>query len=212
MLACALSFFRTADGGKTWEKVLFVDENTGCSDMGMDPNNPRILYAGMWQIEIHTWGRTSGGAGSGLFKSTDGGITWNAWRGMAYHVRVAKKDSNRVYAEIKTGDGVPQLNSPGQLGQLWRSDDGGENWEMVNSDRQLRGRTHYYPRTEIAPDNAGPPPPFPPVCPRGPWESTAPIVPTDRANLPWDARTPLRTDFAAFGTSRETAGLQDCER
>src|SRR6266852_1983856 len=123
-----------------------------------------------------------------------------------------RKIPTGVYAEIKTGDGVPQLNSPGQLGQLWRSDDGGENWEMVTSDRQLRGRTHYYPRTEIAPDNAGPPPPFPPVCPRGPWESTAPIVPTDRANLPWDARTPLRTDFAAFGTSRETAGLQDCER
>jgi hypothetical protein len=68
-------------------------------------------------------------------------------------VRVAKKDSNRVYAEIETGDGVPQLNSPGQLGQLWRSNDGGENWEMFNSDRQLRGRTHYYTRTEIAPDN-----------------------------------------------------------
>jgi photosystem II stability/assembly factor-like uncharacterized protein len=58
-----------------------------------------------------------------------------------------------VYAEIETGDGVPQPNSPGQLGQLWRSDDGGENWQMVNSDRQLRGRTHYYTRLEVAPDN-----------------------------------------------------------
>ena len=96
MLACALGHaygpqpergvFRTTDGGKTWDKALFVDENTGCSDMGMDPSNPRILYAGMWQIEIHTSGRTSGGAGSGLFKSTDGGITWNAWRGMACHI------------------------------------------------------------------------------------------------------------------------------
>src|SRR6267143_10843 len=111
VLACALGHaygpqpdrgvFRTTDGGKTWNKVLFVDENTGCSDLGMDPNNSKILFAGMWQIEIHTWGRTSGGPGSGLFKSTDGG----------------------------------------------------ENWEMVNSDRQLRGRTHYYTRTEIAPDN-----------------------------------------------------------
>jgi photosystem II stability/assembly factor-like uncharacterized protein len=157
VLACALGHaygpqpergvFRTADGGKTWEKALFVDENTGCSDMGMDPNNPRILFAGMWQIEIHTWGRTSGGPGSGLFKSTDGGITWKRLEGHGLPhspvgriaVRVAKKDSNRVYAEIETGDGVPQLNSPGQLGQLWRSEDGGENWEMVNSDRQLRG-------------------------------------------------------------------------
>ncbi len=153
--------FRTTDGGKSWDKVLFVDENTGCSDLGADPNNPRILFAGMWQIEIHTWGRTSGGPGSGLFKSTDGGLTWKRLEGHGLPhspvgriaVRVAKKDSNRVYAEIETGDGIPQLNSPGQLGQLWRSDDGGENWEMVNSDRQLRGRTHYYTRTEIAPDN-----------------------------------------------------------
>ena len=153
--------FRTADGGKTWDKVLFVDENTGCSDMGMDPNNPRILFAGMWQIEIHTWGRTSGGPGSGLFKSTDGGLTWKRLEGHGLPhspvgriaVRVAKKDSNRVYAEIETGDGVPQPNSPGQLGELWRSDNGGDSWEMVNSDRQLRGRTHYYTRTEIAPDN-----------------------------------------------------------
>jgi photosystem II stability/assembly factor-like uncharacterized protein len=171
VLACALGHaygpqpdrgvFRTTDGGKTWDKVLFVDENTGCSDLGMDPNNSRILFAGMWQIEIHTWGRTSGGSGSGLFKSTDGGVTWKRLEGHGLPhspvgriaVRVAKKDSNRVYAEIETGDGVPQANSPGQLGQLWRSDDGGENWEMVNSDRQLRGRTHYYTRTEIAPDN-----------------------------------------------------------
>jgi len=61
--------FRTTDGGKTWEKVLFTDENTGCSDMAMDPNNPRILFAGMWPLEIHTWSRESGGPGSGLFKS-----------------------------------------------------------------------------------------------------------------------------------------------
>ena len=171
VLACALGHaygpqpergvFRTADGGKTWEKVLFVDEKTGCSDMGMDPNNSRILFAGMWQIEIHTWGRTSGGPGSGLFKSTDGGVTWKRLEGHGLPhspvgriaVRVAKKDSSRVYAEIETGDGVPQLDSTGQLGELWRSDDGGDTWEMVNSDRQLRGRTHYYTRTEIAPDN-----------------------------------------------------------
>jgi photosystem II stability/assembly factor-like uncharacterized protein len=171
VLACALGHaygpqpergvFRTSDGGKTWEKVLFVDENTGCSDMAMDPNNSHILFAGMWQIEIHTWGRTSGGPGSGLFKSTDGGVTWKRLEGHGLPhppvgriaVRVAKKDSNRVYAEIETGDGVPQPNSLGQLGQLWRSDDGGENWEMVNSDRQIRGRTHYYTRMEIAPDN-----------------------------------------------------------
>ncbi len=73
--------FRTTDGGKTWARTLFVDENTGCSDLAMDLNNPRILFAGMWQIEIHTWGRTSGGPGSGLFKSTDGGADLEAPRG-----------------------------------------------------------------------------------------------------------------------------------
>ena len=171
VLACALGHsygpqpdrgvFRTTDGGKNWEKVLFVDENTGCSDMGMDPNNPRTLFAGMWQLEIHTYGRKSGGPGSGLFKSTDEGATWKRLEGHGLPhapvgriaVRVAPKDSNRVYALIETGDGVPMDGKPTQSGQLWRSDDGGENWQPVNSDRQIRGRTHYYSREEISPDN-----------------------------------------------------------
>ena len=171
VLACALGHaygpqpergvFRTTDGGKTWEKVLFVDENTGCSDMGMDPNNPRVLFAGMWQLEIHTYGRTSGGPGSGLFKSTDEGATWKRLEGHGLPhapvgriaVRVAPRDSNRLYALIETGDGVPWDSKPTQSGQLWRSDDGGESWQLINSDRQIRGRTHYYTREEISPDN-----------------------------------------------------------
>ena len=68
--------YRTTDGGKTWERVLFVDENTGASDLAMDPTNPRILFAGTWQIDIKTWGRKSGGPGSGVFVSRDGGTTW----------------------------------------------------------------------------------------------------------------------------------------
>jgi photosystem II stability/assembly factor-like uncharacterized protein len=171
VLACALGHaygpqaergvFRTTDGGKNWEKALFVDEHTGCSDMAMDPNNSRILFAGMWQLEIHTYGRTSGGPGSGLFKSSDGGATWKRLEGHGLPkspvgriaVRVAQRDSNRVYALIETGDGVPIDGKPTQSGQLWRSDDGGENWQLVSSDRQIRGRTHYYTREEIAPDN-----------------------------------------------------------
>ena len=88
MLVCALGHaygpqpergvFRTTDGGQTWTKTLFVDENTGCSDIAMDPKNPRILFAGMWQLEIHTWGRESGGPGSGLFMSRDGGVDLDA--------------------------------------------------------------------------------------------------------------------------------------
>ncbi|MGD2217929.1 MAG: hypothetical protein PVJ64_14320, partial [Gemmatimonadales bacterium] len=68
--------YRTTDGGATWERVLFVDENTGASDLVMAPNNPRILFAGMWQIDIKNWGRESGGPGSGLFVSRDGGDHW----------------------------------------------------------------------------------------------------------------------------------------
>ncbi|HKW89620.1 MAG TPA: hypothetical protein VJN21_12790 [Candidatus Acidoferrales bacterium] len=153
--------YRTTDGGKTWDKVLFVDENTGCSDMTMDPSNSHVLFAGMWQIEIHTWGRTSGGPGSGLFKSTDGGTTWKRLEGHGLPhppvgriaVRVAPGDSERVYALIETGDGVPWNGNPGQTGQLWRSEDGGENWQLVNSDRNIRGRTHYYTREEVSPSD-----------------------------------------------------------
>jgi photosystem II stability/assembly factor-like uncharacterized protein len=171
VLACALGHaygpqpdrgvFRTTDGGKNWERVLFVDENTGCSDLGMDPNSPRTLFAGMWQLEIRTYGRKSGGPGSGLFRSADEGATWKRLEGHGLPhsplgriaVRVAQRDSNRVYALIETGDGVPMDGKPTQSGQLWRSDDGGENWQLINSDRQIRGRTHYYTREEISPDN-----------------------------------------------------------
>jgi hypothetical protein len=170
VLACALGHaygpqpergvFRTADGGATWQRVLFVDENTGCSDIAMDPNNPRILYAGMWQLELHTWGRTSGGPGSGLYKSTDGGITWRHLTGRGLPnppvgkiaVAIAKRTS-RVYALIETGDGIPMDGKPTQRGQLWRSDNAGDSWEVVSYDRQLSGRAAYYTRCAVSPDN-----------------------------------------------------------
>jgi photosystem II stability/assembly factor-like uncharacterized protein len=153
--------FRSADGGATWTKVLFVDENTGCSDLAMDPKNPRVLYAGMWQIEIHTWGRESGGPGGGLFVSRDGGLTWKrlAGRGLPTKpvgkvvVAIAPSNPDRVFAMIETGDGIPWKGQETETGQLWRSDDGGENWKMINPDRNAMGRAHYYSRTVVSPDN-----------------------------------------------------------
>ena len=144
--------FRTKNGGKTWERVLFVDENTGASDLAMDPTNPRILFAGTWQIDIKTWGRKSGGPGSGVFVSRDGGTTWKRIKKHGLPdpplgkiaVAVAASDPDRVYALIETGD----------KGSLWRSDDGGKEWKLVNRSRLLNERPHYYTRMLVMPDNA----------------------------------------------------------
>jgi photosystem II stability/assembly factor-like uncharacterized protein len=154
--------FRTTDGGKTWAKVLFVNDSTGASDLVMDPNNPRILFAGMWQLEIRTWGRTSGGAGSGIWMSRDGGTTWKRLteNGLPtthlgkVGLAMSKANSARVYALIEAGDGVPALNvAETARGRLWRSDDGGTSWRVVSYDRQVAGRTHYYNRMAAMPDN-----------------------------------------------------------
>jgi photosystem II stability/assembly factor-like uncharacterized protein len=153
--------FRTTDGGKTWQRVLFTDENSGCAHLEMDPNDPKILFAGMWPLEIRTWGRVSGGPGSGLFKSTDGGVTWKRLSGNGLPTRmtgkivpaIAPTNSKRIYALIETGDGVPLDGKETDRGKLWRSDDGGDTWRLISFDRNLGGRTHYYFRMAVAPDN-----------------------------------------------------------
>jgi photosystem II stability/assembly factor-like uncharacterized protein len=153
--------YRTSDGGKSWERVLFVDENTGAYAIAMDPTNPRILYASTWQFVIHTWGRKSGGAGSGIWKSVDGGTTWKRLTGNGLPAKpfgkvdlaVARSNPNRVYALIETSDGVPLPGVEAESGELWRSDDGGAKWEVVSHDRELAGRTQYYTRMAVMPDN-----------------------------------------------------------
>ncbi|HXO26035.1 MAG TPA: sialidase [Thermoanaerobaculia bacterium] len=170
-LACALGtaygpqpergVFRTADGGKSWTKTLFVDEKTGCSDLAMDPNNPRVVFAGTWQLEIHTWGRESGGPGGGLYRSADGGLTWKQVEGDGLPPKpwgkvglaMTRANSARVYALLEVGDGVPWKGKDTPTGRLWRSDDAGEHWALMTADRQVAGRTHYYNRMAVEPDD-----------------------------------------------------------
>lgn len=152
--------YKTVDGGKTWKQVLFVDENTGVSDMVIDPTNPRILFAGLWQLSLKTWNRTSGGPGSGLYMSKDGGDTWTRLKGaglpegavgkIALSMTPAAPD--RVYALIETGDGVEKIGDKGETGELWRSDDKGKSWRMINANRNLTGRQAYYTRVTASPD------------------------------------------------------------
>lgn len=153
--------FRTTDGGGTWEHVLFVDENTGCSDLAMDPFNPRILFAGTWQLEIHTWGRTSGGPGGGLHVSRDGGATWTRLSGNGLPtkpvgkvaVAIAPSNPQRVYAMFETGDGIPWNGEPTEDGQVWRSEDGGHHWNLITRNRNAMGRPHYYSKLVVSPDD-----------------------------------------------------------
>jgi photosystem II stability/assembly factor-like uncharacterized protein len=134
--------FRTTDGGKTWEKVLYKDENTGGIDVAFDPHNPNILFAALWQARRTSWSMASGGPGSGLYRSNDGGATWKRLeehglpKGPYGKIGVAVgANSERVYALIEARD--PD-------GGLYRSDDGGESWQLVNPSHSLWQRPWYY--------------------------------------------------------------------
>ncbi|HLZ44898.1 MAG TPA: hypothetical protein VKQ05_04395 [Gemmatimonadales bacterium] len=144
--------YRTGDGGKTWTRVLFVDPNTGCSDLAIDPGDPNTLFAGMWQFEIKTWHLQSGGPGSGLWASRDGGLTWKrlAGRGLpeASHVvgkiavAVAPSNPNTVYALLEDQDP-----------SLYRSEDRGATWRLVSRNHDMAERAPYYVRFTVAPDD-----------------------------------------------------------
>ena len=133
--------FRTADGGKTWQKVLYKDENTGAIDVVFDPRNSSIVYAALWQVRRQPWYFNSGGPGSGLYKSIDGGLTWKQLTGHGLPdgelgrigVSVSGADSSRVYALIEA-----------HKGGIYRSDDAGKTWTLVNSDERYRQRAWYF--------------------------------------------------------------------
>ena len=140
--------FRTADGGKTWTKVLSKDENTGGIDLVFDPHNPNIVFASLWQARRQPWFFSSGGPGSGLYRSEDNGVTWKHLEGNGLPdgilgrigIAVSGADSNRVYAIIEAKEGG-----------IYRSDDAGQHWTRVNDDGRFRQRAWYFSKVYADP-------------------------------------------------------------
>ncbi|HEV3325523.1 MAG TPA: hypothetical protein VG052_07950 [Puia sp.] len=144
--------YQSADGGLTWKRSLYIDENTGCADLSMDMNNPRILYAAMWDYRRLPWQMRSGGKGSGLYKSVDGGQTWiKMEKGLPKEmgkmsISVSGANSDKVYALIES-------DTEKEEGGLFASDDGGKSWHRVSSDHRLVQRAWYYIEVFADPQN-----------------------------------------------------------
>jgi len=143
--------YKTTDGGKNWKRVLYVNNQTGCDDLVMEPNNPSVLYAGLWHVIRTPYSMESGGEGSGLWKSNDGGETWinlSAKKGFPkgtwgiVGVAVAPSNTDKVYAIVENAGGG-----------LFASDDGGETWELKSNDNNIRQRAWYYSRVFVDPKN-----------------------------------------------------------
>lgn len=133
--------YRSEDGGASWEQILYVDQTTGAADLSMDPTNPRILYAGMWEHRRFPWSVKSGGPGSGLYKSTDGGDNWKRLtNGLPdtlgkVAIDVSPANPERVFANIEAA---------GDKGGVYRSDNAGKTWSQVTKDRATIARAWYY--------------------------------------------------------------------
>ena len=145
--------FKTTDGGKTWNRILFIDDGTGASDIAIDPKNPDNLMVGMWSIHIQTWGLNSGGPGGGIYRSQDGGATWEAMKDKGLPggkdnpvgktaVAIAPSNPNVVYALF-------EIDSPA----LYRSEDFGETWELMTRNHDINERAPYYTRIGVSPSN-----------------------------------------------------------
>ncbi|MGD1891171.1 MAG: WD40/YVTN/BNR-like repeat-containing protein [Cyclobacteriaceae bacterium] len=141
--------YRSLNGGASWDKVLFVDQNSGASDLSMDPTNPRVLYAAFWDHQRTPWKIRSGGPGSSIYKTTDGGDSWKKLTtGLPdsimgkIGITVSPANPNRVWAIIES-----------EQGGLYRSDDAGNTWKLINEDRVLRARSWYYMHIFAHPTN-----------------------------------------------------------
>jgi photosystem II stability/assembly factor-like uncharacterized protein len=147
----ARGVFRSIDGGRSWEKVLYAGPGVGASDVAMDPRNPDVLLAGLWRFRRSAWNFSSGGDDDGLYRSTDGGAHWTRLRGAGLPatpsgrigLAIAPSDPNRIYALIESSEGL-----------LWRSDDGGVTWTKTSSNTLIDERPFYYTRIVVDPHDA----------------------------------------------------------
>ena len=143
--------FRSTDGGATWQKVLYKDNKSGAIDVVFDPNNANTVFASLWEVYRTPWSLNSGGPGSGLYKSSDGGATWTRLEGHGLPagimgrigISVSGADSNKVYAMVESKEGG-----------LYRSDDGGDSWIRMNEDGRLRQRAWYFSHIFADPKSA----------------------------------------------------------
>jgi photosystem II stability/assembly factor-like uncharacterized protein len=141
--------FRTTDGGKTWQKVLFVDEDTGASSLVMDPGNPMVLFAGMWRVRRYPWALDSGGTSGGIFRSLDGGTTWKKLtEGLPEEATgriglgAAPSNPRHIYALVEN-----------KKGTLYDSNDLGDHWRMVSNNHNLAARGFYFSELLVAPND-----------------------------------------------------------
>jgi len=142
--------WRTDDGGRSWQHTLYIGPQTGASDLAMDPKNPNILFAGMWQVRRVPWNLVSGGSADGLYRSIDSGKTWSKLSGHGLPdglmgrigLAIAPSNTRRVYALIQSKAGI-----------LWRSDDGGDTWRLMTSDTLVDQRPFYFSHIAVDPSN-----------------------------------------------------------
>lgn len=147
--------FRTADGGATWKKVLYVDPQTSCSDISADPNNSNILYAGMYTYRRWAWHLESGSGNTAVYKSVNGGATWEKLSGPDKLLGLPRKAMDRIGVAVAPSDPniVYVISETKDEGELWRTDDAGKTWRTVNRDPNINFRPFYYADIRVDPKN-----------------------------------------------------------
>ena len=136
--------FRTTDGGRSWRKVLFLDDSTGANDLSMDPSNPRIVYASFWKFQRTPWSMQAGGGRSGIWKTTDGGDTWAE---LTFNDGIPRRPLGKIGIDVSPANPrrvYASIEAPDSTGGIFRSDDAGATWQRMNTDPRFWVRAWYY--------------------------------------------------------------------